>query len=169
MAEASNTAAVRAHTPPRRRSLALQLVVFVAGFWLSAHTAWAQADALDEHVNRLTSELRCVVCQNQSIADSQAPLAMQLKADVRSRLASGASDAQIKQFLVQRYGEFVLYRPELTKSTLLLWACPAAFLAMGGWLWTRQTQRHTASAGHAEEDLLTSNDDLDTSTEGQAP
>jgi cytochrome c-type biogenesis protein CcmH len=87
---------------------------------------------LDEHVNRLTSELRCLVCQNQTIADSQAELAMQLKREVRQQLASGASDEQVRDFMVQRYGDFVLYRPRVNKATLLLWAAPALLLLLGG-------------------------------------
>ena len=89
---------------------------------------------LDEHVNRLTSELRCLVCQNQTIADSQAALAVQLKNEVRQQLAHGATDAQVRDFMVQRYGDFVLYRPPVNSATWLLWAGPALLLALGATL-----------------------------------
>ncbi len=96
-------------------------------------SAWAVPTEvnLDEHVNRLTSELRCLVCQNQTIADSQADLAMQLKGEVRKQLAAGATDAQVRDFMVQRYGDFVLYRPPVNPSTWLLWAGPALLLVLG--------------------------------------
>lgn len=92
------------------------------------------ASDLDEHVNRLTSELRCLVCQNQTIADSQATLAVQLKNEVRQQLAHGATDAQVRDFMVQRYGDFVLYRPPVKGATWLLWAGPALLLALGATL-----------------------------------
>lgn len=89
------------------------------------------ASELDEHVNRLTSELRCLVCQNQTIADSQAELAVQLKKEVRQQLAHGVSDEQVRDFMVQRYGDFVLYRPPVNQSTWLLWGGPALLLLLG--------------------------------------
>lgn len=107
---------------------------FVAVLWgLMAHLTVAAAPdpLLDEHVNRLTSELRCLVCQNQTVADSQAELAMQLKAEVRSQLARGATDQQVRDFMVARYGEFVLYRPPVNGSTWLLWTAPLLLLLMG--------------------------------------
>lgn len=102
---------------------------------------------LDEHVNRVTSELRCLVCQNQTIADSQAELAVQLKNEVRQQLVAGATDDQVRDFMVQRYGDFVLYRPPVNQSTLLLWIGPLLLLILGlalfGWHWRerRQVQR----------------------------
>lgn len=89
---------------------------------------------LDEHVNRLSAELRCLVCQNQTIADSQAELAVQLKAEIRSQLARGATDEQVRDFMVERYGQFVLYRPPLSPHTALLWGGPALLLLLGAWL-----------------------------------
>ena len=89
------------------------------------------AASLDEHVNRITSELRCLVCQNQTIADSQATLAVQLKQEVRQQLVHGASDEQVRDFMVQRYGDFVLYRPPVNRTTWLLWGGPALLLLLG--------------------------------------
>jgi len=86
--------------------------------------------ALEARARTLSSELRCLVCQNQSIDDSEAPLARDLRLLVRERLTQGDSDAQVLEFLVSRYGQFVLLRPRLELQTILLWGLPpAAFLA----------------------------------------
>jgi cytochrome c-type biogenesis protein CcmH len=79
----------------------------------------------------LTAELRCVQCQNQSLADSNAQIAHDLRREVLKLMHEGRSDAQIKQFLVERYGEFVLYRPQMDTSTLLLWFGPGLLLLIG--------------------------------------
>lgn len=78
----------------------------------------------------LSNELRCLVCQNQSIAESDAPLANDLREQLRAQLAAGKSDAEIKTYLTDRYGDFVLYRPPLKPSTWLLWAGPFALLLL---------------------------------------
>jgi len=88
--------------------------------------------ALEQRVMRLTSELRCLVCQNQSLADSHADLAIDLRNQVRSQMQAGKSDAEIREFMVARYGDFVLYRPPLKSTTALLWAGPFVLLAAGG-------------------------------------
>ena len=92
----------------------------------------AQDPALEQRVMRLTAELRCLVCQNQSLADSQADLAIDLRNQVRSQMRAGKSDAEIREFMVARYGDFVLYRPRLKSTTALLWAGPFVLLAAGG-------------------------------------
>ncbi len=81
--------------------------------------------------DRLTEELRCLVCQNQSLADSDAPLAQDLRREVLLMLRQGQSDEEIKRFLVDRYGDFVLYRPPVNSSTLLLWLAPLLLLTAG--------------------------------------
>ena len=94
----------------------------------------SQSAALDpqqtERYRALISELRCLVCQNQSIADSDAPLAADLRAQVQTQLAAGRSDAEIQRYLTDRYGDFVLYRPPFKPSTWLLWAGPFALLLL---------------------------------------
>ncbi len=99
-----------------------------------------QADAAPLHFNNaaeearfhdLTTQLRCVMCQNQSLADSQAMIALQLRREVLDLMRRGMNDDEIKAFLVQRYGEFVLYKPPLEGRTWLLWAGPAAVLLIG--------------------------------------
>jgi len=87
--------------------------------------------ALESRALDLSRELRCMVCQNQSIDDSEAPLARDLRLLVRERLTKGDSDQQVLSFLVSRYGEFVLLRPPLEWHTLLLWGLPPAALAAG--------------------------------------
>ena len=89
----------------------------------------AAADpVLEKRVLALAAELRCLVCQNQTIADSTAPLAEDLRRQVREMIARGESDKQIIDFMTQRYGDFVLYRPPLKASTVMLWAGPFVLL-----------------------------------------
>ncbi len=86
----------------------------------------------ERRFHALVAELRCVMCQNQSLADSNAQIAHDLRREVLALMRQGQSDAQIKQFLVARYGEFVLYRPQVESSTWLLWFGPALVLLAGG-------------------------------------
>jgi len=86
---------------------------------------------LEARVMRLSAELRCLVCQNQTIADSHAPLAVDLKNQIREQVGAGRSDADILQYMVDRYGDFVLYRPPVKASTAMLWYGPFALLALG--------------------------------------
>jgi cytochrome c-type biogenesis protein CcmH len=96
----------------------------------------------EARARELSRELRCMVCQNQSIDDSEAPLARDLRLLVRERIASGDSDAQVIDFLVARYGEFVLLKPRFKAHTLLLWLLPPFALAGGGLaLWTYSRRR----------------------------
>ena len=110
----------------------------------SAPAAW-QAQ-VDERVTHLTEQLRCLVCQNQSIADSHADLAMDLKHQVREKLIQGWSDEQVIDYMVQRYGDFVLYRPPVKAQTWGLWFGPFALLLVGLWvLWRRLRVRRVAA------------------------
>ena len=89
-------------------------------------------DAAEEaRFHALASELRCVMCQNQSLADSNALIALQLRREVLDLMREGRSDAEIKDYLVQRYGEFVLYQPKVEGRTWLLWLGPALLLLVG--------------------------------------
>jgi cytochrome c-type biogenesis protein CcmH len=87
--------------------------------------------ALETRARILSKELRCLVCQNQSIDDSEAPLAHDLRLIVRERLKAGDTDAQVLDFLVARYGEFVLLKPPLSWHTLALWGTPPAIVLLG--------------------------------------
>ena len=100
----------------------------------------------------LSRELRCMVCQNQSIDDSDAPLARDLRLLVRERIAAGDSDEQVIDFLVARYGEFVLLKPRFNPHTLLLWLLPPLALAGGGLaLWTYSRRRSKFPDGRRSE------------------
>lgn len=113
------------------------------------------AAALEAHVTRLTQELRCLVCQNQTIADSTADLALDLKQQVREQLAQGRSDQQVIDFMVQRYGDFVLYRPPVKRATWLLWFGPALLLVGGlGLLLNRIRRQARGDANPGDDDLL---------------
>ncbi len=107
----------------------LFLFIFFAYCIAPVHAA---ADAALEHrVQALSAELRCLVCQNQSIADSNADLAVDLKNQVREKLQQGASEKDVLAFMTERYGDFVLYRPPLKATTLLLWFAPGLLLLAG--------------------------------------
>ena len=104
--------------------------------------------AKEARARDLSRELRCMVCQNQSIDDSEAPLARDLRLLVRERIAAGDSDAQVIDFLVARYGEFVLLKPRFESHTLLLWLLPPLALAGGGlalWIHSRRRARSAAA------------------------
>lgn len=92
----------------------------------------------------LAEELRCLVCQNQTLADSDAALAADLRREVEELMLAGRSDDQIKAHLVQRYGDFVLYRPPMQRNTWLLWLGPFALLVGGGFAWWRVQRAHRA-------------------------
>jgi len=98
--------------------------------------------ALEARARDLSAGLRCLICQNQSIDDSSAPLARDLRVLVRQRLAAGDTDADVERFIVARYGEFVLLRPRLNVRTLILWLAPFALLvAISAALWRRARQQ----------------------------
>src|ERR1700759_3389156 len=112
--------------------------------------------AKEARARHLSQELRCMVCQNQSIDDSEAPLARDLRLLVRERIASGDSDAQVIDFLVARYGEFVLLRPRFERQTLLLWLVPPLVLFGGGLvLWSQARRRKSGSGEVPANDALT--------------
>jgi len=96
---------------------------------------------LEKRVTGLAHELRCLVCQNQTIADSNAPLAVDLRKQIREQLAAGRSEQDVIDFMVARYGDFVLYKPPFKASTLALWLGPFVLLALGVWALLRQIAR----------------------------
>lgn len=91
----------------------------------------AEDPVLEKHVNEISAELRCLVCQNQTIADSHAELAIDLKNQVRDMVRSGKTQDEIVDYMVQRYGDFVRYRPPVKSTTYLLWAGPFLLLFLG--------------------------------------
>src|SRR5215470_6665622 len=110
--------------------LALMLVASPRAFAVQPDEVLSDA-ALEARARALSKELRCMVCQNQSIDDSDAPLARDLRVLVRERLQAGDGDQQVIDFLVARYGEFVLLKPRFSAHTALLWLGPAAVLVVG--------------------------------------
>ncbi|MES2932751.1 MAG: cytochrome c-type biogenesis protein [Pseudomonadota bacterium] len=117
--------------PASFRHFFTALVLLACSGFSSAIAALEPNAAFEKHVNNLAQELRCLVCQNQTIADSQAPLALDLKNQVREKLAQGAADSEVIDFMVQRYGDFVLYRPPVKNTTWVLWFGPFLLLLLG--------------------------------------
>ena len=109
----------------------------------AASTAFAAAPdpALDARLKALESELRCLVCQNQTLAESNAPLAEDLRKEVREQALAGKSDDEIRAYLVARYGDFVLYKPPFEPVTYLLWLGPFLLLAGGAAIWIALLRR----------------------------
>ncbi len=101
---------------------------------------------LETRARELSSGLRCLVCQNQSIDDSDAPLAKDLRVLVRERLKAGETDAQVTEYIVSRYGEYVLLKPPFRLSTLLLWLLPVCVLAGGAWAAVRGLRANSGAA-----------------------
>jgi cytochrome c-type biogenesis protein CcmH len=127
----------------RRISLALLIVCLIVGATgfvtfssLPAHAVlpdeMLKDQALEHRARDLSRELRCLVCQNESIDDSAAPLARDLRLLLRERLKAGDTDQQVLDYLVARYGEFVLLKPRLSMHTVLLWGTPPILLVLGG-------------------------------------
>jgi cytochrome c-type biogenesis protein CcmH len=116
---------------------------------LASIGAWGQASevarpdaATEQRLKDLAEELRCLVCQNQTIADSNAPLALDLRNQIRTQISQGRSDDQIRAYMVERYGDFVLYKPPFKASTAILWLAPALLLAIGAVVfWTVVARR----------------------------
>ena len=131
----------------KNRLIACLLLLVAAAPAVAGEAASAAADvALEKRVMAISEELRCLVCQNQTIADSHAPLAIDLKNEVRAKLAAGMSERDIIDFMVARYGDFVLYRPPVKITTMLLWFGPPLLLVLGLWLFLRTIQRRRAGA-----------------------
>jgi len=104
-------------------------VLLLIALLLVAGAAFSENTETENRIRSLEEKLRCLVCQNQTLADSNAELAADLRKQVREQVAAGRSDAQIVDYLAQRYGDFVLYEPPLKPTTLLLWIGPFVLLA----------------------------------------
>jgi cytochrome c-type biogenesis protein CcmH len=115
------------------RALVLLVWVLMLPSWVCAQSAQPTTDdpVANKRAVYLAEELRCLVCQNQTIADSHAELAVDLRRQIREQIAQGRSDTQIIDYMVERYGDFVLYRPPLKATTLFLWFGPPVLLVFG--------------------------------------
>ncbi|MBI4986310.1 MAG: cytochrome c-type biogenesis protein CcmH [Rhodocyclales bacterium] len=118
----------------RRLFAALLLLLACSAVWAKEAAPLAEDPAVEKRLMVISEELRCLVCQNESLAGSRADLAQDLRREVRNLIKAGKSDAEIKEFMVSRYGDFVLYRPPLKPTTWLLWIGPFVLLlaAVGG-------------------------------------
>ena len=153
-----------------RRVFVVTLVCLMACTPLFAKEAapLAQDEAVEKRMVAISSELRCLVCQNESLSASNAELAHDLRREIRSQITAGKSDGEIRDFMVSRYGDFVLYRPPLKGSTVLLWFGPALLLAGGLGALLLTLRRRNAAQGatalsadelHQAERLLNAKDD----------
>ena len=130
------------------------LTVLLAAWWLAVITPVMAGEAkpmsndpvLEARVMVIAEELRCLVCQNETIAASHADLAVDLRSQIRIKLSQGQSNQQILDFMVARYGDFVLYRPPLKASTVLLWVGPFALLLLAGGVLAFNIRRHRGTA-----------------------
>ena len=132
--------------------------LLAACFSLLAKEAAPEAadPALEARMVRITSELRCLVCQNQTIADSNASLAVDLRREARALIKQGKTDAEVVDYMTARYGDFVLYRPPLRATTMLLWFGPALMLAGGAAVLVivlRRRSRMAADAFEADDEF----------------
>jgi cytochrome c-type biogenesis protein CcmH len=128
------------------RLCALLVLVFVA------LPVQAREDpGVDKRVMSLASELRCLVCQNQTLADSNAELAVDMRNRIREEVVRGASDEEVVELMVSRYGDFVLYRPPFKATTWLLWAGPFILLALGATLLVRRVRQGRPADGALSE------------------
>ena len=136
------------------RALLLALALVVAGpVWAVSPDEMLSDPVLEQRARDLSAGLRCLVCQNQSIDDSEADLARDLRILVRERLVAGDSDAEVQQYLVDRYGEYVLLNPRVNNHTILLWIAAPTLLALGlGTLVVVSRRRKVVDAGLSPEE-----------------
>jgi len=120
------------------RTILFALMLVAAPIALAVDTGQAFDDpVLQARYEKLVGEVRCLVCQNQTIKDSNAFLAQDLRREIRRLIEEGKTDAEIGEFLVDRYGEFALYRPRMSGKTILLWLSPLLLIGVGGYVVTR--------------------------------
>ena len=137
------------------RIMGLILILFCNWTFAEEAPLLAKDPELEERVKAISLELRCLVCQNQTIADSNAGLAVDLKNQVRDMLREGMNERQIKNFMVERYGDFVLYDPPIKSTTLVLWAAPLLMVFIAFWFVVRTVRRRARStdAHQSSEDI----------------
>lgn len=137
------------------RALLLALCLVSTGVHATAarEAALAADPVAEKRLQALSKELRCLVCQNETIADSNAELAVDLRREIRGMISEGRSDGEIIDFMVARYGDFVLYRPPVKALTLLLWGGPVALLLLGLFLLVSYLRRRARRVAEADQPL----------------
>ena len=125
----------------RRVSILILLLIALAGPALAKEAKPVEDPQIDQRMQALTQQLRCLVCQNETLADSRADLAEDLRKEIREQMKAGKSDQEIIAFLTQRYGDFVLYKPPVKATTYLLWFGPFVLL-LGGTLLLYRYLKH---------------------------
>lgn len=130
--------------------------------WAAEAVPVGEDPAIEERMVKLASDLRCLVCQNESLAGSHAELAEDLRREIREQMKRGKSDQEVITYLTDRYGDFVLYRPPFRSYTVLLWLGPALFLAIGGvaWYLTMRRRRSVHAEAQVSADALKQAADL---------
>lgn len=124
----------------------LILVLLISNFAFAGEAMpLAEDPALEARLKAMSHELRCLVCQNSTLADSSAPLAEDLRKEIRAQMRAGKSDKEVVNYLVARYGDFVRYRPPVNSSTALLWFGPFLLLIIGGFVLYRVLKKHAGN------------------------
>ena len=132
----------------------LILVLLISNFAFAGEAMpLAEDPALETRLKAMSHELRCLVCQNSTLADSSAPLAEDLRKEIRAQMRAGKSDKEVVDYLVARYGDFVRYRPPVNNSTALLWFGPFLLLIIGGFVLYRVLKKHAGSDDIHGEDV----------------
>ena len=133
------------------RALLLVIALALPGLVFAQAAEVAKPDAaVEERLKLLAEELRCLVCQNQTIADSNAPLALDLRNQIRQQIAAGRNDEQIRAYMVERYGDFVLYRPPFKATTAVLWLGPMLLIAIGAAVFVLVVRKRRVAPAPAE-------------------
>ena len=132
--------------------LAVALVVLTVPAFASGEPLIFTDPEQEARYQQLTVELRCLVCQNQNLADSDAPLAQDLRREIYEMMQAGRTDDEIKQFLIDRYGDFVLYMPPVKSNTLVLWLMPAVLLIGGALVVMIVVRKRKLNPGGQEEE-----------------
>ena len=139
-----------------KRWLALMLLALaVASGWAKEAAPLADDPVVEQRLIAISEEMRCLVCQNESLAGSRADLAVDLRRELREQIRQGKSDAEIREFMVSRYGDFVLYRPQVKPITWLLWGGPFVLMVAGVailMMYLRRRNRATAQIASLSQD-----------------
>jgi cytochrome c-type biogenesis protein CcmH len=138
----------------------LIILLLISNFVLVSSSAFAgeakplgDDPVLEARLKTLSQDLRCLVCQNTTLADSSAPLAEDLRQEIRKLMREGKSDKEVVDYLVARYGDFVLYKPPVNNETALLWFGPFLLLIIGGFVLFRVLKKHAGSEDIQAEDV----------------